>query len=214
MDRNELEKCLYTTSEPDEALFSCVVAFDANHAVTYRHGHHSQLHENDVIIIYNVLDQKISFKCRVIAISDPHDIIVFALESGVFPSVPRGLTTMHGGQKYMQLGIGQNRMPTWKQGVISDHYLKYYIGSSHKERGDSGSAILSNSGFFLGTSVGNNDFCFDDLNKLTLSDVPDHHPGTKIISADVISGICGSRGHDLGPPENIPTYDDIPEYGD
>ncbi|CAB3409941.1 unnamed protein product [Caenorhabditis bovis] len=96
---------------------------------------------------------------------------------------------MYRGQQYMQLGIGRGNTPTWNDGVISDKYVGYYIGSSHGKKGDSGSGVFSMSGFFLGTSVGEKDFCFNDYANLSLSEVADHHPDTKIIRADLILGI-------------------------
>lgn len=66
----------------------------------------------------------------------------------------------------------------------------YYIGTSHGEYGDSGSGIFDFSGRFIGISVAKKSFGFSNLqisaSKIDFGELADHHPDTKIISAQQI----------------------------
>lgn len=58
----KLEKALFTTSKPDEALHLCVVVFDKKHAVSFRHGPHSLLEKDQKVTLYNVWDLTVEFE--------------------------------------------------------------------------------------------------------------------------------------------------------
>jgi hypothetical protein len=66
----------------------------------------------------------------------------------------------------------------------------YFLGTSHGEYGDSGSGIFSLDGRFIGISVAKKRFAFSNLQisgpTINYEELADHHPATKIISADVI----------------------------
>ena len=67
----------------------------------------------------------------------------------------------------------------------------YFLGTTHGEHGDSGSGIFDLGGNFIGISVAKKRFAFSNLqitsgSAINLEEVADHHPETKLISADVI----------------------------
>lgn len=73
----------------------------------------------------------------------------------------------------------------------------YYLGTSHAELGDSGSAIVDSNGYFLGISIGKKDFAFTDIKNMKIEDIADHHPDTQIISSDSILGYLGIIDSDV-----------------
>jgi hypothetical protein len=66
----------------------------------------------------------------------------------------------------------------------------YFLGTSHGEHGDSGSGIFSLDGLFIGISVAKKRFAFSNLQisgpTINCEELADHHPETKIISAEII----------------------------
>jgi hypothetical protein len=66
----------------------------------------------------------------------------------------------------------------------------YFLGTTHGEHGDSGSGIFNLGGRFIGISIAKKRFAFSNLQisgpAINFEEVADHHPETKIISADVI----------------------------
>ena len=62
--------------------------------------------------------------------------------------------------------------------------------------GDSGSAIFNYAGHFLGVSVAKKSFAFNDLQNMSIAEVADHYPDTKIISYVSILAIAGITHRD------------------
>ncbi|CAD6189454.1 unnamed protein product [Caenorhabditis auriculariae] len=134
------------------------------------------------------------------ATSVAYDLVVLKIQDGgEFPFYPKGFESLYRGQHYLQLGISPNRIPTWKDGVVSDRFGGYYVGTSCGQSGDSGSGIFNSSGYFLGMSVGKKVFVFNDSSNMPLAEVANHRPDSKIISSDVILGIAGIGGPGLEP---------------
>ncbi|KAE9546656.1 hypothetical protein FO519_010132 [Halicephalobus sp. NKZ332] len=205
-DIEHLQKLLFTTSKPNERSHRCVVIFGKNRAVSYQHGTHSSFKKNDKVILYSVMK---STKIEVIVsvISERNDFIVFEAVNQEFPDYPCGSNVIYPGQKYLQLGIDQKtRRPAWKEGIISKRGVGFYLGTSHGERGDSGSGIFDMNGRFIGISVAKKDFAFSNLQisgpKIDYGELADHHPETKIISEDVILSYLDIEDDpDFLPPE-------------
>ncbi|CAD6199934.1 unnamed protein product [Caenorhabditis auriculariae] len=197
-----LEKTLFTTSKSDEALHPCVVVLDSKHAVSFFHGPHSSLKLNETLSVYSVYDSTLHYQTLVHATSVAYDVVVLKIQDGgEFPFYPKGFESLYRGQHYLQLGISPNRMPTWKDRVVSDRFGGYYVGTSWGQSGDSGSGIFNSSGYFLGMSVGKEVFVFNDSSNMPLAEVANHRPDSKIISSDVILGIAGIGGPGLEPVE-------------
>lgn len=66
----------------------------------------------------------------------------------------------------------------------------HFPGTSHGEYGDSGSGIFNLDGRFIGISVAKKGFAFSKFQisgpTIDYGELADHHPETKIISADAI----------------------------
>ncbi|CAJ0963351.1 unnamed protein product, partial [Mesorhabditis belari] len=91
------------------------------------------------------------------------------------------------GQKYLQLGVDQERKPVWKEGIISERRDGYYFGTSQGGYGDSGSGIFDMGGRFIGSLVAKTDFALSDP-KIDDGGLADHHPETRMISSILIFG--------------------------
>uniref|UniRef100_A0A8R1EQ79 Uncharacterized protein n=1 Tax=Caenorhabditis japonica TaxID=281687 RepID=A0A8R1EQ79_CAEJA len=194
-----LEKVLFTSTKPDENLHRCVVAIDDTHAASYRHGQHSRLKMDEMVVLYNVLEPMIRYETTVAAVSETHDIIVFKLIKGTFENFPRGTETLYRGGEYLQLGVNSRRELIWKQGIISERRRGFYIGTSHGQAGDSGSGIFDSSGFFLGISVAKKCISFSDRENMPVGEIADHHPDTRIISAEAIFVLSGIVDEEFEP---------------
>ncbi|CAI2340593.1 unnamed protein product [Caenorhabditis sp. 36 PRJEB53466] len=157
--------------------------------------------KNEKLYLFNVVDQSLKFEAVVLALSDVHDVLVFQLTNTTFPCYPANYGALYRGKEYRQLGVSMRREPTWKSGCVSDQMKGWFIGSSHGRNGDSGSAILDNSGRFLGMSVGKKAFCFEDNGKMDLAEVADHFTDTRIISSELIFGIAGIIDDEFQPPK-------------
>ncbi|KAE9550170.1 hypothetical protein FO519_006610 [Halicephalobus sp. NKZ332] len=186
----KLENALFTTSKPNEKAHRCVMVFDNKRAITYQHGSHSSFKKDQKVILYNVVNSDLEIEVVVSVVSEDHDFVIFELANGEFPYYPHRSDSMYRGQDYRQLGVDQKREPVWKDGMISKRRLGCFLGTTHGEHGDSGSGIFNLNGSFIGISVAKKRFALSSLqisgSAFDLEPVADHHPETKLISADAI----------------------------
>ncbi|CAI2347307.1 unnamed protein product [Caenorhabditis sp. 36 PRJEB53466] len=137
-----LEASLFTTSKPNDNMHLCVVAITEKLAVSFQHGPHSTLMKDDKITLYNVVDPAIQHEAVVLALSEVHDVIAFELVNGKFAFYPNASDAMFRGESYKQLGVNEQRMPTWKDGTVSEQHHGFWVGTSHGKVGDSGSGVF------------------------------------------------------------------------
>jgi len=168
----------------------CVVVMDRLRAVTFRHGKHSQLVQNQILKIYPLdpLGQPINVK--VIVISDMGDFIVFHTIDKDFDIYPDAVGNPRLGQNYKLIGIDAKGRINIKGGVISKERFGFVIGDNYAEDDDSGAAIVDLRNWFIGMAVGKQDFIpppntLKD-STLNLAPIASHFSYAKILSAQII----------------------------
>ncbi|KAG4069697.1 hypothetical protein HA402_002276 [Bradysia odoriphaga] len=148
----KLERLLFTTTDPNDVIHRCVIVFHKMYAISFYHGHHNLLKNNDKLLLYNVKEEGLAVEVAVHSISKKHDLIIFKVVNGEFRDYPQA-SDMYAGQKYYLIGLQQKRRPMWKNGIISQYCDGYYVGTSHSEIGGSGSGIFNEDGQFIGIAV-------------------------------------------------------------
>ncbi|EGT58706.1 hypothetical protein CAEBREN_14208 [Caenorhabditis brenneri] len=72
----DLEKNVYTLTDPNESKHDCVYVFDEHHLVTYQRDDHSMIEVGQKLVVYNLLDKNIKVEVSVYYKSEILDIIV------------------------------------------------------------------------------------------------------------------------------------------
>ncbi|CAL2042813.1 unnamed protein product [Caenorhabditis brenneri] len=154
----DLEKNVYTLTDPNESKHDCVYVFDEHHLVTYQRDDHSMIEVGQKLVVYNLLDKNIKVEVSVYHKCEILDIIVLKT-THKFDFECDNTWHHHAPRPYHQLGINQtNRTPLWTQGTLTERFSSgRYLGSTDGMLGD---VIFDEFGRFIGIVVakkGNND---------------------------------------------------------
>ncbi|EGT58632.1 hypothetical protein CAEBREN_01651 [Caenorhabditis brenneri] len=171
-DFGDLEKNVYTLTDPNESRHDCVYVVDEHYLVTYQSDDHSMLEVGQKLVVYNLLDKNIKVEVSVYDKCEILDIIV--LETTHKFDFERGNTRHHTVNRlYHQLGINQeNRTPLWTQGTLTERFNGRYLGSTTGMLGD---VIFDEFNKFIGIVVakrGEEDKIFILKHTLVDSNVP------------------------------------------